>query len=143
MTARARSPTVAVVDSKESEMPKSSRESAALDVYPAAEDRHAEIGGYTVNFVSIREDSDLAPALAGLPDGRCQCPHWGYVFEGRLTFTFADRQEVYEAGDAFHTPAGHTPRADAGTSLVQFSPTDLFETTQAAIAESMRAAQQG
>ena len=122
-------------------MPKTSRETAHVEDYGVAEDRHEDLGGYTVNFVSVREDSDLAAMLKGLPDDRCQCPHWGYVFEGRLTFTFADRDEVYEAGDAFFTPSGHTPQADAGSSWVQFSPTEELQVTEAAIARNMQAMQ--
>ena len=39
-----------------------------------------------MNFVTFREDIDHTPLLRGLPDDRCQCPHWGYVINGRLTF---------------------------------------------------------
>ena len=42
--------------------------------------------------------------LKGLPGDRCDCPHWGYVFKGRLIWTFGDREEVFEAGDAFYVP---------------------------------------
>ena len=71
-------------------MPKTSRETATVDDFGIAEDRHADLEGYTASFVTVRQDADLAPMLKGLPDDRCQCPHWGYVFEGRLTFTFGD-----------------------------------------------------
>ena len=73
------------------------------------EDRHEDIDGYTVNFVSFRQDVDGAPLLTGLPDDRCPCPHWGYVLKGRLTYRFADHDEVFEAGDAFYLAA--RPRA--------------------------------
>lgn len=123
-------------------MPKVSRESAAtVEDFGVAEDRSEDLAGYTVNFVSIREHSDLAPALKGLPDDRCQCPHWGYVFAGRITLTYADREEVYEAGDAFYIPPGHTPRAEAGSELVQFSPTHEFAETQRRIKQNMLAMQ--
>jgi mannose-6-phosphate isomerase-like protein (cupin superfamily) len=122
-------------------MAKTSRETAQVDDFGIAEDRHEELDGYTVNFVTVRQDADLAPMLKGLPDDRCQCPHWGYVFEGRLTFTFGDRVEVYETGDAFFTPSGHAPRADAGTSWVQFSPTEELQATQAVMARNMEALQ--
>ena len=36
-----------------------------------------ELDGYTVNFVSFRQDIDATPLLKGLPDDQCQCPHWG------------------------------------------------------------------
>jgi hypothetical protein len=106
--------------------------------FGVAEDRTTTADGYTMGFTTIREASDLASALAGLPGGHCSCPHWGYVTRGRLVFTFGDHQEVYEAGDAFYTPPGHTPAADAGTEFVMFSPADLLEATENAIAEALQ-----
>src|ERR1700733_1169458 len=88
-------------------MSKVSKESASrVNDMGVAEDRTEEFDGYTVNFVSIRQDSDLAPMLKGLPDDRCQCPHWGYVFKGSLTLTTAAGDETFETGDAFYIPPG-------------------------------------
>jgi hypothetical protein len=123
-------------------MPKVSRDSAAqVEDHGPVEDRHEDIDGYTVNFVSLRQDMDLAPLLKGLPDDSCQCPHWGYVFKGRLTWRFADHDEVFEAGDAFYVPPGHAPVAEAGSEFVQFSPRDELRTVQAAMANNMQAMQ--
>lgn len=60
--------------------------------------------GYTVQFVSFAADSYLDGPLQALPGGACQCPHWGYVVEGRMRFAFDDHEEVYEAGDALYDP---------------------------------------
>ena len=79
--------------------------------------------------------------LKGLPNDQCQCPHWGYVFKGRLTWSFGDHEEVYEAGDAFYVPPGHAPKADAGSEFVQFSPADELRATEEAIAKNMQAMQ--
>ena len=57
-----------------------------------------DLDGYTVNFVTLRVDMDLTPLLKGLPDDRCQCPHWGYQFAGTQTYYYPDRTEVVEAG---------------------------------------------
>jgi hypothetical protein len=119
-------------------MPKVSRESAQVDDYGVAEDRHEEIDGYTINFVTLRQDMDLAPMLKGLPDDRCNCPHWGYVFKGTLTWHFADHDEVFEAGDAFYVPPGHTPVAAAGSEFVQFSPSDALRPVQAVLMANMQ-----
>lgn len=107
--------------------------------YGVVEDRSSELGGYTVNFVTIREAQDLAPMLASLPDGRCACPHWGHMLKGRMVVHYADRDEVIEAGDAFYMPPGHVPEADAGTEFIQFSPTDQLAATEAAITAAMQA----
>jgi len=102
-----------------------------------AEDRACQLDGYTVDFVTIRVDHDLAPMLASLPGGMCHCPHWGVMIKGRVTVQYADREEVYEAGDAFYMAPGHTPAAVAGTELIQFSPTDLLAETEAALARGL------
>jgi hypothetical protein len=122
-------------------MPKVSKESAAsgADHGPVAE-RSGELEGYTVNFVTFRQDVDATPLLRGLPDDRCQCPHWGYVLKGRLTYRFADRDEVFEAGDAFYAPPGHVPvMNEPGSEIVQFSPTQELREVDAAIARNMGA----
>jgi mannose-6-phosphate isomerase-like protein (cupin superfamily) len=122
------------------QMPKVSRESAAkVDDFGPAEDRHEDLAGYTTSFTTIRQDADLAPMLKGLPDDRCQCPHWGYVFKGRLTWRFADREEVCEAGDAFYVPPGHTPAAEAGSEFLQISPAGELREVTAAVMKNMQA----
>jgi hypothetical protein len=122
-------------------MPKVSRESAQTDDHGLVEDRHAEFDGYTVNFVTFRQEMDGAPMLKGLPDDSCQCPHWGYVFKGKVTFRFADHEEVVEAGDAFYLPPGHVPVHDADTEYLQFSPTKELQETSAQIMKNMQAMQ--
>jgi mannose-6-phosphate isomerase-like protein (cupin superfamily) len=125
-------------------MPSTSRESAAqVEDNEMAEERSAELDGYTVQFISVRQTADLAPMFEGLPDDRCQCPHWGYVLAGRLTWRFGDREEICEAGDAFYVPPGHTPGGDAGSDFVLFSPTHELQETMAAIMRNMEAAQGG
>jgi hypothetical protein len=120
-------------------MPKVSKESAAqVEEHGPVVDRHEDIDGYTVNFVSFHQDIDATPLLKGLPDDSCQCPHWGYVLKGKLTYRFADREEVFEAGDAFYLPPGHVPLADAGSELVQFSPSEELQAVAAAMAKNMQ-----
>jgi len=107
--------------------------------YGVVEDRSTELGGYTVNFVTIREAQDMGPMLESLPDGRCSCPHWGHMLQGRMVVHYKDSDEVIEAGDAFYMPPGHVPEADAGTEFIQFSPTDQLAATVAAITAAMQA----
>jgi hypothetical protein len=121
-------------------MPKTS--SATADTvrdYGAVEDRSSELDGYTVGFTSFREAQDMTAMLAPLPDGRCACPHWGTVLQGRMVVHYADHDEAFEAGDAFYMPPGHVPEVDAGTELLMFSPTDELAATDAAITAAMEA----
>ena len=70
-------------------MPRVSRESAAqVDDHGPVEDRHEDVDGYTIQFVSFRQDVDGTPLMKGLPGDACPCPHWGYVLKGRVTYRF-------------------------------------------------------
>ncbi len=124
-------------------MPKVSKQSAKHSTdHGLVVDRADELDGYTVNFVEFREDIDATPLLEGLPDDRCQCPHWGYVVKGRVTMRYADRDEIYAAGEAFYAPPGHVPvKHEPGTELVQFSPASELLKTEAAMKRNMQAMQ--
>jgi hypothetical protein len=116
------------------QMPKTSRETVSnVQEFELAEDRAEDLGGYTVDFVTIRQDHDLVQPLSGLPGGQCACPHWGYVFKGQITMSYGDREEIISAGEAFYMPPGHVPAVIAGTEFVQFSPSDELKVTQEAI----------
>ena len=123
-------------------MPKLSKDSAARHQdHGPVEEWSQDVDGYNIGFVSFKVDVDSTPMLKGLPDDRCPCPHWGYVFEGRVTFTFEDCEEVHEAGDAFYAPGGHLQRADAGTEYLQFSPADELRAVSETITHNMQQAQ--
>ena len=123
-------------------MPKASKETAShVEDMGVMEGRYEELGGYTVGFETFHENADGTPLFRGLPDDRCQSPHWGYVVAGRITFRFADRDEVYETGDAYYAPPGHVPVIDAGTEVVEFSPTGDYQQTMAVVAGNLAALQ--
>lgn len=96
--------------------------------------REAEWGEMRVGYETYLEDFDDAWLLKGLPNDRCQCPHWGYLLSGRMTVRYADHDEVVEAGDVYYMAPDHTIAVDAGTVLIEFSPRDEFRRT-AAVAE--------
>ena len=124
-------------------MPKVSKDTATGGGdYGPVVDRSQEVEGYRIGFATFREDVDATPLMKGLVDDRCQCPHWGYVITGAVTFRFGDRDEVYEAGDAFYTPAGHIPvKHRPGTEIVMFSPAAELQETEAVMMRNMQAMQ--
>ena len=124
-------------------MPKISKKTATQGGdYGPVVDRNEELEGYRISFTTFKEDVDGTPLMKGLPDDRCQCPHWGYVLTGSLTFRFPDRDEVFEAGDAFYTPPGHVPvRHEPGTEIVMFSPAHELRETEAVMMKNMQAMQ--
>lgn len=123
-------------------MPKASRQTASDAMAMDGYEGHFENfdGGYTVGFESYTADADLTELFQGLPDDRCQSPHWGYVIKGKVTYKFAHHEETFEAGEAYYAPAGHTPFLHAGTELVEFSPTDALGETIAVVEQNLRAA---
>ncbi|MDP9228678.1 MAG: cupin domain-containing protein [Actinomycetota bacterium] len=123
-------------------MPKTSRETASETIALEGLDVRLENldGGYSVCFESHTADAELAGLFRGLPDDRCQLPRWGYVLRGQVTFRLADRDETYEAGDAYYVPPGHTPVHHAGAELVEFSPTGILGETLQVVEQNLRAA---
>ena len=95
----------------------------------------------TVEAGEVRQTVDVSPFFKGLPDDRCQCPHWGYVLKGRLHYKFADHEEVYGAGDVYYAAPGHTPVLEAGCEYVEFSPADELRRTMDVVERNMLAAQ--
>ena len=121
-------------------MPKLSKATAAhVEDMGVMVGHYGELDGFTVGFETFREDADGTPLFRGLPDDRCQCAHWGYVVSGRVTFRFADRDEVYEGGDAYYAPGGHVPIVEAGTEIVEFSPSGEYAKTMEVVAQNLAA----
>ena len=83
-------------------------------------------GGMTAGFFSVPKGADLRPALVGLEDDLCQCPHWGYLLKGRVRMHTTNGPQDYVAGQAFYWAPGHAPEALEDTEYVDFSPTDEF-----------------
>lgn len=122
-------------------MPRTSRDTASDAITVDGLDvrmEHLE-GGYSVCFESHTADADLAGWFRGLPNDQSQLPRWGYVVRGRVGFRFDDHAEVYEAGDAYYVPPGHTPIHHAGAEIVEFSPTDVLGDTLDVVMGNLRA----
>jgi hypothetical protein len=89
--------------------------------------RKQSLGSMSVAFVRAQKGTDLRPALKGLPEDLCQCPHWGYVLKGRVRMHTKSGHQDYEAGQAFYWAPGHAPGMLEDSEYVDFSPTDELE----------------
>lgn len=101
------------------------------------EGRFGELADYTVGFETYTAEADLAELFKGLPDDRCQCPHWGVVIKGKLKFTHHDGETIIEAGEAYYVPPGHLPYLYAGTEVIEFSPTNELRQTLDVVEKNM------
>lgn len=87
--------------------------------------RGAEAAGYMMALMSLPDGTDFCQFLKGLPNDHCQCPHWGYLLEGRIKVDYQDgTSEVVEAGDLYYWPPGHTIAVEGETRYIEFSPAD-------------------
>ena len=91
------------------------------------ETRGMTCGDVTIRHVALPAGVDFTPLFKGLPDDRCQCPHWGYVTAGSITVRYSDgTEETTTAGEIFYWPAGHTGWTDRGVAFIEFSPADAI-----------------
>jgi ethanolamine utilization protein EutQ (cupin superfamily) len=87
--------------------------------------RGQDWGGTTSAYMEYPAGLDFGPLLAGLEGDHCQCPHWGYVIEGRIRVSYQDgTEELVNAGDIYYWPSGHTIVVEEAVRMVEFSPHD-------------------
>ncbi|MGZ3637523.1 MAG: cupin domain-containing protein [Ktedonobacterales bacterium] len=101
--------------------------------------RVIEWGDMNLEVGAFEREIDPSPFFKGLPDDRCQSPHWGYVVKGQLRFHFADHDEVYNAGDAYYAPPGHTAVIGDNTEYVEFSPAGPYQQTMEVVGRNLAA----
>src|SRR3990172_2480104 len=125
-------------------MSKASKTTASEHMELEGYEGHFEdFGPYTVGFETYTADADMAPLFKGLPDDRCQCPHWGVVLKGKLIYHYKDGEDVITAGEAYYARPGHTPEIFADTEIVEFSPTPELNKTFEVVIRNIEAASVG
>ena len=105
--------------------------------------RGADWGEMAVGFVNLSAGTDTRPILKGLPNDSCQCPHWGYLFKGRMRVIYADHEEVINAEEVYYLPPGHNLIAEEDCEYVEFSPKDEVQLLKESIARIREAEQRG
>ncbi len=88
---------------------------------------------------TIPSGMDFAPLLKGLPDDMCQCPHWGYLFRGRILVRYKGGEETISGGHAYYMPPGHSPVYLEESEGVEFSPRAELERTKAVVMKNLEA----
>lgn len=94
-----------------------------------ASSRQVEWGDMNVAFEAYPAGMDATDLFKGLPDDRCQCPHWGYLIKGRIRVKYTDREEVINAGDVYYMSPGHIPITEEDIEVVEFSPKGEYQKT--------------
>ena len=111
-------------------MPSASRDELPLtEIVPGYASRMADWGGITVAFERAQAGQDASSMVKGLPDDRCQAPHWGYLFSGAMVVDYGDRSERIEGGQAYYVAPGHTLTFESDCEALEFTPTDALAQT--------------
>jgi len=100
------------------------------------ESQSADWGDMHVAIETAHAEMDTTPFLKGLPDDRCQCPHWGYLLDGRVHVNYPDREETIEAGEVYYLEPGHRVRAEAGSKSIEFSPKEGYQQSMEVMMEN-------
>ena len=103
------------------------------------EGRYEEVDGYTIGFEKYTAHADMAPLFKGLPNDRCQSPHWGVVLKGKLIYHYPNGDDVITAGEAYYARPGHTPEIFPDTEVVEFSPTADLRKTMEVVTRNIKA----
>ena len=108
-------------------------------VFDEYEGRQVDAGEMRIAFESMPAQfpPDESP-FKGLPDDRCQCDHWGYLFKGSFRVTYSDRtEEIVRAGDAYHLRPGHFVQTVEPVELIELSPIEEHNRTMTTIAGNL------
>jgi hypothetical protein len=100
--------------------------------------RGAEWGDMTVAFEMIAA-GDPAPLFQGLPDDRCQCPHWGYLLKGKMAICYDGHDEIVTPGQAYYMAPGHRPLFLEDSETLEFSPTAALAKTMEVVSRNVAA----
>jgi len=97
------------------------------------EGRFVEWGGFIIAFEKWLEELDETTMFKDLPDGRCPCPHWGFLFKGKMIVHYEDHEETINAGEAYYLKPGHFSLISKGTESMEVSPKREYEEAMALI----------
>lgn len=103
------------------------------------EGRSIDAGEMRIAFESMPAHfpPDESP-FKGLPDDRCQCDHWGYLFKGSFQVTYQDGpSEIVSAGEAYHLRPGHFVQTLEPVEVIEISPVAEHDRTMATVARNV------
>jgi hypothetical protein len=104
--------------------------------------RSTQWGDMEVGFTTVHGPLDCTEQykFGGLPGGVCPCPHYGYIFEGRMRAQYPGSdwpEEVIEAGEAYFIPSGHVLIYDEPSRVLEFNPASALQTCMDAIQKAI------
>jgi len=107
--------------------------------------RTVQWGDMEVGYTTVHEPLDCSEQykFGGLPGGVCPCPHYGYIFEGRMRARYPGSDwpdEVIEAGEAYFIPAGHVLIYEEPSKVLEINPAHALQTCMDAMQRALEKA---
>src|SRR5918997_2221400 len=78
---------------KEIPMAHASKDQISPEKFGDYEGRLQQFDDYYVNFETMPAGLGGPELFKGLPDDACQAEHWGYIFKGKVRFSYTDGSE--------------------------------------------------
>lgn len=92
--------------------------------------RSAQWGDMEIGYTVTGAGNHTA-LYQGLPGGVCPCPHYGYIFEGRLRCKYPGTDwpdEIASTGDAYFFRSGHVLIYEEETKALELNPAAALQT---------------
>jgi hypothetical protein len=92
--------------------------------------RSVQWGDMEVGYTSVTEPVDCSGVYATLPGKVCPCPHYGYMFSGRLRCVYPGvdwPDEVAEAGDVYFFQPGHILIYEEPSEVLELNPAHVLQ----------------
>ena len=97
----------------------------AVDIEGVGQQHRAVAGGMVIALERWKAGLDTTEMFAGLPDGACQEPHFGFVLRGAATVSYSDGEvESLSPGEAYYLRPGHNVHVDQDAEFVEFTRAD-------------------
>ncbi|HET9164186.1 MAG TPA: hypothetical protein VFN89_12190 [Solirubrobacterales bacterium] len=94
---------------------------------PGTSIRRKDFDGLAMCLIRFGAGEKTDEVFAGLPEGRCQCAHWGYVISGTMRVRSADGVRDYTAGETYYWAPGHNLEALTDAEYFEISKIEDYD----------------
>lgn len=108
---------------------------------PGTSIRRKDFDGLAMCLIRFGAGERTDEVFAGLPEGRCQCAHWGYVISGTMRVHSADGSRDYTAGETYYWAPGHNLEALTDAEYFEISKIEDYDALTGHVKEVLAAAE--
>lgn len=108
---------------------------------PGTSIRRKDFDGLAMCPIRFGAGERTDEVFAGLPEGRCQCAHWGYVIAGTMRVHGPDGSRDYAAGETYYWAPGHNLEALTDAEYFEISRIEDYEVLTRHVKEVLAAAE--